>query len=84
MTKSKVRVVKLKSNLQSLKKGSLSVHEYVKRMKKIVKALGASGHHVSNNEPLNYIIDDLRSEFDLVVVHFNSKLDSSIENITLV
>lgn len=44
MTESKVRIVKLESNLQSLKKRSLSVHEYARRMKVIVEALGASGH----------------------------------------
>lgn len=83
VTESKVKVVKLKDALQNLKKGSMSTHEYIRRMKDIAETLGASGQTVLDEELLNHIIDGLGLEFNPAIVYISSKLDSLTETITL-
>lgn len=83
MTETKVRVVHLKNALQTMKKGALSVSQYIKKMKEIVDALNVSGQSILEGELITFVVDGLGTEFDLVIVHVYSKLDSPGDNITL-
>lgn len=55
--------MKLKSNLQKLKTGAVSAHEYIRRMKEFAYALVASGVSVTEEELLNCMINGLAPEF---------------------
>lgn len=45
--RSKLRVLSLKNMLQTMKKGNLTIHEYLRKMKNVADALIASGHNVT-------------------------------------
>lgn len=83
VTESKARLVSLRTTLQTLKKGSLSVHEYIRRMKNIFDALVSSGQSIVEEEMVNYIIKGLGPEFEPIVMHTMASIDGSVEKLSL-
>lgn len=73
----------LRITLQTLKKGSLSVHKYIRRMKGIFDALVFSGQSIVEDELVNYIIKGLGPEFEPIVIRIMTKIDGSVEKLTL-
>lgn len=83
VTESKVRIMHLKNTLQTLKKGSLSIQEYMRRMKDIFDTLVASGQVLTEEDLVNFILDGLGSDFEPIVVYILARVDSQAENLTL-
>lgn len=67
---SKVRVMELKLTLQTLKKGNLTIHDYVRQMKEVYDSLVLSGQIIIEGELINFIVDGIGSENDAIVAHF--------------
>ncbi|XP_031272892.1 uncharacterized protein LOC116131384 [Pistacia vera] len=81
---SKARTLHLRNLLQTTKKESLSVNEYVLKMKELGDELVDSGVNLSDEELLLYILDGLRPEYDVVVpsLTYNSK-DATLQEAEL-
>lgn len=54
--RSKARMMQYKLQLQTLKKGSLSMKYYLSKMKSYVDSLAACGHSVSDDDQILYIL----------------------------
>ena len=67
-TKSKARVLQLRLQLQTTKKGSSTIEDYVLKMKALTNFLMAAGQRISN-ELILYIVSWLGPEFEYVVVN---------------
>lgn len=76
-------IFELKISLQTLKKGNLDIHGYVKQMKEIYDALVASGQLFSEYELINLILDGLCLKYDTVVMHILSTLDANNDSMTV-
>ncbi|XP_031247791.1 uncharacterized protein LOC116105523 [Pistacia vera] len=68
----KARTLHLRNLLQTTKKDSCSISEYVLKMKEIGDELNASGVSMSDEELLLYILDGLGPEYDVVVANLTS------------
>lgn len=67
-THSKARTLQL----QSLKRGNLSIHDYMLKMKSLAKSLSAAGQLISDDE---LILGGLGHDYDPVVVNLTSRHD---------
>ncbi|XP_060970030.1 uncharacterized protein LOC133037187 [Cannabis sativa] len=74
-TSSKARTLQLRFQLQSLKKGSLSIHDYILKMKNIADGLSAAGQLLSDDDLILYILGGLGHEYEAVVVNLTSRHD---------
>ena len=71
-TKSKAIVLRLRLLLQTTKKGTRSIEEYILKMKNIASSLMAAGQSISDDELILYILGGLGSEFESVIVNLTS------------
>lgn len=55
----KVRVMNLKTNLQTMKKDFLTIHENIRYMKEIYDALLISSQSIFEKELINFVMDGL-------------------------
>ena len=62
-----------KLQLQTLKKGTLTMREILTRMKSYADVLASAGHKLSEDEHILYILSGLGHEYDPVVVPITSK-----------
>ncbi|XP_031248485.1 uncharacterized protein LOC116106280 [Pistacia vera] len=83
VTESKARALHLKNLLQITQKGNLNIHDYVKKMKGIAESLSTSGQVISDEDLLQHILDGLGPEFDAVVVNLTSRVESTVDPVTL-
>ena len=60
-TQSKARTLQLRFQHQSIKKGSMSVNDYILKMKAIAENLSAARQLVSDEELILYILGGVRS-----------------------
>lgn len=74
---SKARVLKLCLQLQKLKKGSMKVTEFLKKMKHTASTLAMAGDLVSNSDLLLYIFNGLGLEFNLFSTAITTRSDVS-------
>uniref|UniRef100_A0A803QF44 Retrovirus-related Pol polyprotein from transposon TNT 1-94 n=1 Tax=Cannabis sativa TaxID=3483 RepID=A0A803QF44_CANSA len=74
-TSSKARILQLHLQLQSLKKGSLSIHDYILKMKNITYGLFAAGQLLSDDDLILYILGGLDHEYEAMVFNLTSKHD---------
>lgn len=81
--RSKLRVLSLKNMLQTMKKGNLTIHEYLRKKKNVADALIASGHNVTEGELISCILDGIIPEFNPALVHITSKLDECASGLNL-
>ncbi|KAH7521754.1 hypothetical protein FEM48_Zijuj07G0066000 [Ziziphus jujuba var. spinosa] len=72
----KSQILCLRTQLQSTKKGGLSINEYWLKMKIIADDLEAAGEFVHETDFAYYILGGLGPEFDPVSENINSRLDS--------
>ncbi|KAL5805043.1 hypothetical protein ACOSQ3_031843 [Xanthoceras sorbifolium] len=72
---SMARVMHLRSQLQTLKKGSMKVSEYIVKIKGITDSLMAAGQIISEQDLVAYILGGLGLEFDPVICNIASKKD---------
>lgn len=73
---SRARLLQLRFQLQSVKKGSLSINDYILKMKSIVDSINDAGQAISDEDLTLYILGGLGSEYDLVVINLTSRQDS--------
>lgn len=59
--------MQLKSKLHNFKKGSLSIHKYIRSMKRVLYVLLASEQSLREDDLINYVIDGLGPEYDPMV-----------------
>ncbi|XP_062075179.1 uncharacterized protein LOC133779204 [Humulus lupulus] len=74
-TQSRARILQLRFQLQSLKNGSLSIHDYILKMKTIADGLTAAGQVFSDDDLILYILGGLGPEYDSVVINLTSRGD---------
>ncbi|KAL5823482.1 hypothetical protein ACOSQ3_021457 [Xanthoceras sorbifolium] len=70
---SKATVLQIKTEMHCLKKGALSINDYVLKMKGFSEALGAAGQSMSNDDLISSILGGLGPEYDSVVVAITTK-----------
>ncbi|GMN29939.1 hypothetical protein TIFTF001_046390 [Ficus carica] len=76
-TQSRARVLQLRSMLQTLKKGSMSIKEYFIKMKNVADLINvACGHIMADDKLLLYILGGLGNEYDSVVVQLTGRQGS--------
>ncbi|KAL6344904.1 hypothetical protein AAG906_006662 [Vitis piasezkii] len=73
---SKARTLQLRFMLQSLKKGALSINDYVLKMRNIADMLSASGKPVPDEDLILYILGGLGPEFETIVVNITSRSEA--------
>uniref|UniRef100_A0A803PB16 Reverse transcriptase Ty1/copia-type domain-containing protein n=1 Tax=Cannabis sativa TaxID=3483 RepID=A0A803PB16_CANSA len=66
------------SQLQNTKKGSLSIDEYLLKMKNLVDGLRAAGNPITYDQLILYVLTSLGPEYEAMVVNLTSR-----ENLTL-
>ncbi|XP_060960899.1 uncharacterized protein LOC133031422 [Cannabis sativa] len=66
-------VLQLRGMLQSTKKGSTPVDEYILKMRCLADALYAASHAISDDELILYILEGLGSEYDSAIVALTTK-----------
>lgn len=64
-----------KLQLQTLKKGTLSMKDFLSKMKHNIDLLAASGHPVSDEDQILCVLEGVGAEYNSVVVHVTSRVD---------
>lgn len=72
----RAKVSQLKIVLQSIKKGSSIVNEYLSKVKSAIDQLGSVGHSVFETDHIEAIFNGLPKDDDTFVISLNSKSDS--------
>ena len=68
------RVLQLKTRLQTTRKGSMPMDEYLTKMKMVADNLGTAGYLVSDEDLMLHVLAGLGPEYDLVVVNLTSRI----------
>ncbi|PON41419.1 hypothetical protein TorRG33x02_338080 [Trema orientale] len=71
-SQSKAKIMQYKLQLQTLKKGGMSMREYLLKMKSAADVLASAGHVVSEEDQILYVLARLGIEYDSVVVSITS------------
>ncbi|XP_062081291.1 uncharacterized protein LOC133786093 [Humulus lupulus] len=74
-TNSKASLLQIRALLQSTKKGSSSVDEYVLKMKNYADTLAATGRPISDDDLVQYILGGLGAKYEAVVVNLTSRTE---------
>ena len=74
--RTRARILHLRTQIQTTKKSSLTIHEYYSRMKSILNALRAAGSNMSDDYFIMCVFAGLGSEYDSVVASINSMQES--------
>ncbi|KAH9658932.1 protein kinase domain-containing protein [Citrus sinensis] len=74
--RTRARILHLRTQIQTTKKGSLTIHEYYSRMKSILNALRAVGSNMSDDDFIMCVFAGLGSEYDSIVASINSMQES--------
>lgn len=86
-SQTKAKVLQLKTQLRNLKKGSLSVNEYLLKLKKIIDSLFSVGASISEPDHIEAILEGLPEEYNSFIVSVTSRSDpytvNQIENLLL-
>ncbi|GAB2267038.1 hypothetical protein Dimus_037931 [Dionaea muscipula] len=72
---SQSRIMQLRFQLQTLKKGCISVSEYFDQAKELADQLSATGHPVPNHDLMLYLLGGLGTEFEPFVMSVTSRTD---------
>lgn len=70
---SRARVLQLCFQLQLINKGSMSINDYILKMRRVADNLNAAGQIISDEDLILYILGGLGSEYDLVVVNLTTR-----------
>ena len=73
VSRSKVRLLQVQGMLQSTKKGSDSIDEYVLKMKGYADSLAAAGERISEDRLCLYILGGLGPEFEATIVNLTNR-----------
>ncbi|CAA0823556.1 Unknown protein [Striga hermonthica] len=69
------RVMQYKMEIQALKKGSLTMKEYISKMKGLFDALAAAGHMISEKDQIMHLIGGLGQEYNPIMVTVSSRVE---------
>ncbi|KAL5764684.1 hypothetical protein ACOSQ2_017278 [Xanthoceras sorbifolium] len=72
---SKSRILQLRSQLQTTKKGAMNMTDYIIKMKGISDCLTAAGQFMTKQDLVLSILSGLRVEYDLVVIYLTVRQD---------
>ncbi|KAH9685572.1 retrovirus-related pol polyprotein from transposon RE1 [Citrus sinensis] len=75
MSQSKVRYLPLKMQIQSTKKGSLSISDYFNKMKKIADSLAIGGNPITSNEFIMHLLTGLDENYESLVINILTRLE---------
>ncbi|KAH6785742.1 hypothetical protein C2S51_038197 [Perilla frutescens var. frutescens] len=75
-SQSKARVIQLKLQLQTTKKGDLTIDEYFLKMRSYADNLAAVGKLVNDEDLIMHILGGFGPNFDAVVVNLTNRADS--------
>ena len=79
---SMARLVKLLTQLQSLKKEGMSILDYIQKIKRLCNSLATIRELVSRNDKLIYMFNGLDFEYNAFVTSMNDQFDlPSLEEI---
>ncbi|KAL9451128.1 hypothetical protein AB3S75_012805 [Citrus x aurantiifolia] len=70
--RSRSRVLHLRTQIQTTRKGSMTVHEYYTRMKNTLDALRAAGNNMSDEDFILCLLAGLGHEYDSIVTTINA------------
>ncbi|PON76987.1 hypothetical protein PanWU01x14_029960 [Parasponia andersonii] len=73
---SKARLLQLRFQLQTVKKGSMTINDYFLKMGGITENLAAAVQVPSDDELLLYILGGLSNEYDPVIMNLTSRQES--------
>ncbi|KAL5844408.1 hypothetical protein ACOSQ4_010366 [Xanthoceras sorbifolium] len=68
------KILQIRSQIQSIKKGSLTISEYVLKMRGLVDSLSAAGQPMSDRDLLLNVLQGVGIEYDAVEVNLSSAL----------
>ncbi|MDV3194097.1 MAG: hypothetical protein Q8835_03595, partial [Sweet potato little leaf phytoplasma] len=75
-SRNRAQIMRMKTKLQTLQKGSMSLNEYFSQIKKCIDALSAVGKEVDTEDHIMYILTGLGPEYESMV----SALTTSTED----
>ncbi|KAK9205514.1 hypothetical protein WN943_015782 [Citrus x changshan-huyou] len=75
--RSRARVLHLRTQIQTTKKGSTTIHEYYMKMKTTLDALRAAGSNISDEDFVLCLLAGLRFEYDSIVTTINEQPEST-------
>ncbi|KAH6770031.1 hypothetical protein C2S52_014834 [Perilla frutescens var. hirtella] len=68
--------MQFKLQLQNLKKGDLSIRDYIGKIKNFYDLLSSAGHRVTDEDQILHILSGLGSDYDAVMVTITSRSES--------
>ena len=80
--RSGARVLHLKTQIQTIRKGSTIIHEYYTKMKTTLDALRAAGNNMSDEDFVLCLLAGLGSRYDSIVTTINAQPEgTSLSNV---
>lgn len=74
--RTRARILHLRTQIQTTKKGSLTIHEYYSRMKSMLNALRAAGNNMIDDDFIMCVLVGVGPEYDSVVTNITSMQNS--------
>ena len=74
-SQSKAKIMQYKLQLQTLKKGNLTMREYLTKMKNCTDLLSSAGHHLSEEDQVLHLLSSLGHEYDAVIVPITTRAE---------
>lgn len=74
-SQSRAKIMQYKQQLQGLRKRSLSMRDYLNKIKSCCDILNASGHKISDEDQVLYILSGLGTEYNPVMVNVSSRFE---------
>uniref|UniRef100_A0A803NF93 Reverse transcriptase Ty1/copia-type domain-containing protein n=1 Tax=Cannabis sativa TaxID=3483 RepID=A0A803NF93_CANSA len=74
-TRSRARLLQLHNLLQTTKKGSLSIEEYILKMKQHADQLAPAGQPIHDEDLVLYILGGLGTKYEAVVINLTSRTE---------
>ncbi|KAH9667197.1 retrovirus-related pol polyprotein from transposon RE1 [Citrus sinensis] len=74
--RTRARILYLRTQIQTTKKGSSTIHEYYSKMKTLLNSLRAAGNSMNDDDFIMCVLAGLGPEYDSVVTNINSMQES--------
>ncbi|KAL5755822.1 hypothetical protein ACOSQ2_020568 [Xanthoceras sorbifolium] len=74
------KIMQIRAKIQATKKGSLTITEYVLKLRTMADSLAAAGQPMSDRDLLLNVLQGLGSEYDAVIVNITSQHGISLQD----
>ncbi|KAH9764120.1 retrovirus-related pol polyprotein from transposon RE1 [Citrus sinensis] len=74
--RTRARILYLRTQIQTTKKGSSTIHEYYSKMKTLLNSLRAAGNNMNDDDFIMCVLAGMGPEYDSVVTNINSMQES--------